>query len=191
MALLLQFLAQPHRRSHQTVASFNSYLVTLEAQLDEEYTPKQLRGHLWCKLHPDIRYKLSSMQEIPATRTAIVHHATRIENSKRRATGSTKDTEANKTPRTNSTYLRRGNYRGSSHPYDSSRTNVSDPNNIPVRVEVQGSASLPASDRRETPTCYHCGKKGHIKPHCPELNAAVHTLDLQESDEEGNGHALQ
>lgn len=39
---------------------------------------------------------------------------------------------------------------------------------VPLRFKVEG-VNLP---RRPIPKCYHCGKMGHIRPHCHQLRSS-------------------
>ena len=40
-----------------------------------------------------------------------------------------------------------------------------------------------AGDRKETRTCFNCGKKGHIKPNCPELKKSSEKDDKPDNDD--------
>ncbi|OCK72854.1 hypothetical protein K432DRAFT_387664 [Lepidopterella palustris CBS 459.81] len=50
-----QLYAEARQKPHQSAQEFNLYLISLEGQLDEEYTPEQRRIHLWTKLSDTIR----------------------------------------------------------------------------------------------------------------------------------------
>ncbi|OCK72647.1 hypothetical protein K432DRAFT_316091, partial [Lepidopterella palustris CBS 459.81] len=76
-----QLYKEARQRPHQSAQEFNLYLISLEGQLDKEYTPEQRRIHLWTKLSDTTRKAILQYQDTPSTRDAIVSLATRIEKS--------------------------------------------------------------------------------------------------------------
>jgi hypothetical protein len=170
------------QRKDQTAQSFNSFLLGLEDQLDESYTPVQLRGHLWCKLRPDMRSSLSNYQEIPQTREALVTLATRMENNKRRATMTQPAGEREPKRLRLEPQERASNPRFQPSPNNRFRT--PNPNQIPVsspnRTITNPTPAKPTAERR----CYNCGRVGHFKDQCPDLVREVAQLYTRESEGE-------
>jgi hypothetical protein len=174
----LQQYMDARQRRDQTVQAFNSFLLSLEDQLDERYTPSQLRGHLWCKLRPDMRSNLSNYQEIPQTRDGLVTLATRIENNKRRATLTqltgdreikrSRPEERTSSPRPLSTFPNHFRTPPNSNP-------IANPN--PNRMSTNLNPPRPTEDRR----CYNCNRTGHVRHQCPDLVKEIAVLDTREA----------
>jgi hypothetical protein len=149
-----QLYSDARQKPHQSVQEFNQYLLSLENQLDDEYTQEQRRTHLWTKLSPTIQNSILQYQDIPTTRDAIVSLATRIEKAagKKRTLYPEEDSKRTK-PRLD---------------------RVGAPAAPRARpIQVQSRSSTPSTTTTATKdisniTCYSCGKKGHYSNTCTE-----------------------
>jgi hypothetical protein len=167
-----QRYADARQRVGQSVQEFNQYLLALESQLDEDYTPEQRRTHLWTKLVPEIRSQIQQYQDIPNTRDAIVALATRIEKTHgRKRTASTNEHSRHIKPRLDSaptTQAPRG--RGTS---------------LNRQQSNRGNTLNPSGRDLATVECFSCGKKGHYSNRCPDNQAAI-VSSMSESSQNAN-----
>ena len=160
-----QAYEEARQRPNQSAQEFNQYLISLESQLDEEYTPEQRRTHLWTKLLESTKNSIMNYQDIPVTRDALVALATRIE----KATTSHKRnlSTANQNQDKKRSKFRDDRSDRSSQPQRQGRSNDSKPNDRSSKSSTQDLAHI---------TCYKCGKKGHYASKCLDNTPTVAAL---------------
>jgi hypothetical protein len=180
----LQAYMDAAQRPSQSTQDFNSYLLGLESQIQDPYTASQLRGHLWCKLRPDMRAALSNYQEIPKTRDQLVTLATRLESNKRRATASR--VYPDRDPKRNRPEITR-------EPPRETRPHNSTGARLPQARSMGNPNQIPIKKSPDHVTCYNCHKVGHYKDKCPEppqSQREIAYINTKESDDsEGNDSA--
>jgi hypothetical protein len=158
-----QLYADARQKTNQTVQQFNQYLISLERQLDAEYTEEQRRTHLWTKLLPEIRAPIMMYQDIPHTRDAIVSLATRLEKNiikKRAASPTPDDKRARPKPQTKGF-----------HGQNAARTQD----------------TRPASEfNKASVVCWKCREKGHYANKCPN-ESAVPSVATTSTSSQGAG----
>lgn len=154
-----QAYADARQRPGQSVQQFNQYLISLESQLDSNYSEAQRRVHLWTKLAPDIRQQITNYQQIPKTRDGIVQLATRIENNRKR--------QASPHPE-----VRRSRQRRDSAERDRSQA--------PWRQSGSDSQSSRDTSGLKKPeaSCFFCGIRGHLKADCRKFRSLYGTPEV-------------
>ena len=149
-----QMYEDAKQRPGQTAQQFHQYLIVLEGQLDEPYTPAQRRRHLWTKLLPELRQQIINYQDIPATQDGIVSLATRMESQRKRATTSGKDQDLRPQERKEKRHRNRS------------------PREKRSRYDGAPKSSLPGNFPPRNNNCHSCGKPGHWASDCPTKRSA-------------------
>lgn len=171
----MQRYSEAVQKPGQSIHNFVTYLESLEADLPV-YTEEHRLNHLFTKLRPEIRERITNFQHIPQTMDGMVSLAARIEENmrpkhrtiaprrggdeetERKSRASTPDPPKEKGRRSRGDHRGRGRGgRGAS----SAHRGPTEPNTLPVTAN-RGGRDL--SDVE----CYTCHKKGHIAPHCPD-----------------------
>ena len=138
-------LNQAAQREGQTTRAFATFLSTLEDQLPR-YSEAHRVQTLFSKLRQELQLAITNTGAIPLTREALVILATTKERNLRKAAGSSHPKRTQGAPNKPS-----GDRR------------VRQPGDKPASQDRSSSIAI-----RDPPTCYACGKVGHISPNCPD-----------------------
>jgi hypothetical protein len=144
------------QREGQTTRAFATYLGTLEDQLPKYSEPHRVQT-LFSKLRQELQLAITNTGTIPLTREGLVILAT------------TKERNLRKTA--SSTHVKRAQGPSGRQLGDRPAKQPTDKGRAPER-----SSSIAT---RDPPTCYSCGKVGHIAPKCPNKpsNPSNHLRD--------------
>ena len=167
---------QAARQGNYSVREFYLYLERLESNL-EPYTELQKKSHFLNAISPALRTKLieNGQATLCQTRYALVEAASLIEqnirqanpNSKRNQESKPKDEQEKPNPAEGSGSRKR------KRPHKSSSDNQRNSGEGPSIPQKPDDKFKKPQDnfkprRGSNVTCFNCGKKGHIRPNCPE-----------------------
>lgn len=133
------------QRENQSVAEFVNYLHAIEDQLPDKYTDTQRKRHLYSKLHEEVRRETQRMSSEPESYTEYVKYVEGVEDRMRDRTSKLRAYKNQRgRPALTVRNAPKGTWRDA--PYKRKRS--------------------PPNQHRDSPSCYKCGRLGHIALHC-------------------------
>ncbi|KIV98470.1 uncharacterized protein PV09_09715 [Verruconis gallopava] len=142
--------ARATQRKGQTVADFEAYLTSLEAQMTTAWTEKEKRNNLIAKLRVDLQHHLASLPTIPETRSGVVTLLTRWERTKKRLETETMNASSKRKFGDNDAPIKRSQGAEAAH----------------RKFKVEDSESATNKKKETKLRCYKCDKVGHLARDC-------------------------
>ena len=154
------------QKTDQKVANFKGYLEDLEAHLPE-FSEEQKANLFFAKLKPDLKTKILSTGNVPTKREELLAQAIMLEKTMERSRGGG-NTSQNKPSS--------GASKPNSRPLGDRIMQPRNPGGASGNPAHQSRAAKRKTNAEDQPsdrskdTCYHCGKSGHWKLDCPDLD---------------------